>query len=604
MLILFSLFSGLGFAVGFLTPAILQVIATLIYTCIAATFMYSHGYVALMLLPLMLAGDFISRFIKKRIFRHFRRKKAVKLKGTKEPKADSKTLSIPLDLDADLSTFDFEAVKQSLISGTPEDINTVFAEWTIGQLDSDTAPSEPIKLTEDELYGIKESLVNGTRIDTETIITNAFARIVMASVENETDVDQNKPITYLEIHEGMDFSFTSDQLKDVKEVVIHGNHENLQTIFVSLPLKLDSVSMFMTDALPDPQNSLCIKKLTLVECRDDSNLHKYNCVDALRIIKPVLKQHIAHTLPTQLKELYIESGEFDQGSLKSLSHCTDLKAIHFVKCSIKHIPQSVFSLSELELLRIHSTDITRISDNIRKLTKLKYLILDENKHLTRLPKHIGNLEFLEQLSFDRCDNLEVPGEIIELKALKTLQLPDPSVKNILNVSHVPCARIEVFNTEKTAKGAKYNLEQHGHIAHCIEVSEGYAVPADNQGYNISELSKTDIELHIDLVHDEKSVDYYREFNNLSHMEVMEKASELISANLLTLNHVPVQSLINDTEIKVIFNVVLSDIKHSNEQTSNADMYEYLKQTIEGLRYDDFIVIRSEIHRLRNILKAL
>jgi Leucine-rich repeat (LRR) protein len=95
--------------------------------------------------------------------------------------------------------------------------------------------------------------------------------------------------------------------------------------------------------------------------------------------------------------------------------------LNLSKRHMENIPESVFTLTNLQELDISDNNIEYISSGIERLKNLKTLDISNNK-LKTLPAEIGNLINLEHLLLNRNRIEILPVEISELTSLKDLDL--------------------------------------------------------------------------------------------------------------------------------------------------------------------------------------
>lgn len=131
------------------------------------------------------------------------------------------------------------------------------------------------------------------------------------------------------------------------------------------------------------------------------------------------------------------------GSLSKLDD-TETESLNLNKLGLTEIPEEVYSMKNLKVLRLYGNKIDSISPRIQELTNLEKLYIGKNK-LTHFPPEIGQLKNLKLLSaqyndirfltssIGKLDSLEqlilnqnqltsLPVEIGGMKNLKSLQL--------------------------------------------------------------------------------------------------------------------------------------------------------------------------------------
>ncbi|CAL1415007.1 unnamed protein product [Linum trigynum] len=152
-----------------------------------------------------------------------------------------------------------------------------------------------------------------------------------------------------------------------------------------------------------------------------------------------------------------------------LSQCRSLEFIHFWNCWEMSGELHIGNFKNLTVLSLTMTEITKLTGNVGRLKNLQEIV---SGHLIELPsgisrlsslkilkltslkpqsqevvvvvlptslKHLSlsssqvpnlsELQDLEELSFERCDQLEIPGDIWKMSKLKTLELRDSSFSN-------------------------------------------------------------------------------------------------------------------------------------------------------------------------------
>lgn len=131
------------------------------------------------------------------------------------------------------------------------------------------------------------------------------------------------------------------------------------------------------------------------------------------------------------------------GSIAKLDN-PETESLNLSKLGLTEIPEEVYQMKNLRVLRLYGNKIDSISPRIQELTNLEKLYIGKNK-ITHFPPEIGNLKNLKLLSaqyndirfltsaIGKLDSLEqlilnqnqltaLPVEIGQLKNLKSLQL--------------------------------------------------------------------------------------------------------------------------------------------------------------------------------------
>ncbi|CAI0427646.1 unnamed protein product [Linum tenue] len=168
-----------------------------------------------------------------------------------------------------------------------------------------------------------------------------------------------------------------------------------------------------------------------------------------------------------------------------LSQCRSLEFIHFWNCWEMSGELHIGNFKNLTVLSLTMTEITKLTGNIGRLKNLQAI---DSGHLIELPsgisrlsslkilkltslkpqsqevvvvlptslKHLSlsssqvpnlsELQDLEELSFERCDQLEIPGDIWKMSKLKTLELRDSSFSNSGMISSTPFSNSGVISS--------------------------------------------------------------------------------------------------------------------------------------------------------------
>ncbi|CAI0628593.1 unnamed protein product [Linum tenue] len=130
----------------------------------------------------------------------------------------------------------------------------------------------------------------------------------------------------------------------------------------------------------------------------------------------------------------------------NLSHCRSLEFIHFWTCWEMRGELHVGSFKNLKVLSLTMTKITKLNGDFARLKNLQEIdltsLVSELEEVAALPPslkqlalsssrvpNLSELRDLEHLSFERCDQLEIPGDIWKLSKLTTLELWDSSFSN-------------------------------------------------------------------------------------------------------------------------------------------------------------------------------
>ncbi len=142
---------------------------------------------------------------------------------------------------------------------------------------------------------------------------------------------------------------------------------------------------------------------------------------------------------TKLEALYIYSNEISNLPTE-FGALSNLKTLNLSNNKLASYPAALESLGELQQLNISSNEISTLPGSIKSLSdQLVTLRLDGNK-LTSLPKEIGDLTGLIDLSAQSNALSGLPAEIGNLNALRNLRLKDnvliqlpPEIGNLSNL---------------------------------------------------------------------------------------------------------------------------------------------------------------------------
>jgi len=125
-----------------------------------------------------------------------------------------------------------------------------------------------------------------------------------------------------------------------------------------------------------------------------------------------------------LKDLSFESCFFSKNikfnslnNIKKISFMGDNNPHYFDKSNYSKLPDTLYSMENLEELLISDEDII-LSEKIGNLKKLRVLNLNDN-NIEKLPKEISKLEKLEELYLN-YNSIKNPSILFEIKNLKHL----------------------------------------------------------------------------------------------------------------------------------------------------------------------------------------
>lgn len=106
-----------------------------------------------------------------------------------------------------------------------------------------------------------------------------------------------------------------------------------------------------------------------------------------------------------------------------IGNLKNLKELNLENTQLKQLTDGVFYLVNLEVLNLANIKIKSLSFLVGRLSNLKYLSLRGNGYLHSLPETLCDLEKLETLDLQRCQNLMIfPTQIGNLRNLETLNL--------------------------------------------------------------------------------------------------------------------------------------------------------------------------------------
>lgn len=100
----------------------------------------------------------------------------------------------------------------------------------------------------------------------------------------------------------------------------------------------------------------------------------------------------------------------------------------------------------VDILDLRGSELTELSENIKKLKNLYILSLDNNK-LTELPDSFGGLDKLEEITLDNNNLQSLPDSIFQLHDLQTLSLKGNENLRLQREEYRP--RVEELNPPNT-----------------------------------------------------------------------------------------------------------------------------------------------------------
>lgn len=154
--------------------------------------------------------------------------------------------------------------------------------------------------------------------------------------------------------------------------------------------------------------------------------------DSLEQKEEIRKLNISsHNLKTLPKDLFlfknlealdISNNQFEdlEGLMFDLSRMPKLKLLVMSHCGFQELPDNIKLLKNLEGLVLDQNKLKVVNENIGELTNLRYLSFRRNKLLKDLPKSIGSLKCLEQLTISGAGFTRVRDEVSNCISLKSL----------------------------------------------------------------------------------------------------------------------------------------------------------------------------------------
>ncbi|QEE14251.1 leucine-rich repeat domain-containing protein [Promethearchaeum syntrophicum] len=119
---------------------------------------------------------------------------------------------------------------------------------------------------------------------------------------------------------------------------------------------------------------------------------------------------------------YLDASNCKIVSIQFLQHLKNLKFLNLSNNLIEKIEKALSVQENLHTLMLHDNPLKIFPADIASLKSLKILDLSDTK-IQELPEHIGNIEFLEELSLP-LQIIRFPQSFIHLKSLKTLVAND------------------------------------------------------------------------------------------------------------------------------------------------------------------------------------
>ncbi|WP_293129316.1 COR domain-containing protein [Microcoleus sp. bin38.metabat.b11b12b14.051] len=106
---------------------------------------------------------------------------------------------------------------------------------------------------------------------------------------------------------------------------------------------------------------------------------------------------------------------------ESIASLTPLQMLFLYNNQLTKLPESIASLTQLQLLNLSNNQLTQLPESIASLTQLKNLEVSSNQ-LTEVPDAIASLTQLQELNLSNNQLTEVPDAIASLTQLQMLDL--------------------------------------------------------------------------------------------------------------------------------------------------------------------------------------
>ncbi|CAN1227689.1 Disease resistance protein L6 [Linum grandiflorum] len=166
--------------------------------------------------------------------------------------------------------------------------------------------------------------------------------------------------------------------------------------------KLKAVSLSFCGALR--------KAPDLSQCRTLESIHFWNCREMGGEL------HIGNFKSLKLLSLTMTKITKLTGKIRMLKNLEEIDAVH-----LRELPSGINRLSSLKILTLTLKEVAILPTSLKKLSLSS----------SQVP-NLSELTDLEELSFDRCDQLQLPADIWKLSKLKTLKIWDSSYLITLN----------------------------------------------------------------------------------------------------------------------------------------------------------------------------
>lgn len=154
-----------------------------------------------------------------------------------------------------------------------------------------------------------------------------------------------------------------------------------------------------------------------------------------------------------LEVLSLDALKHAKGGLKGLKKLRALREFKAHDCKIPKFPKDLFTCENLEVLEIHSCDLTEFPDGISSLKKLRSLDMYCSSFAS-LPSDFTDLEHLEVASFSMSSLERVPEDIGKLKQLKKLVLTWGRLSELPD-SITECEALEYLSVARNDKFSRF-----------------------------------------------------------------------------------------------------------------------------------------------------
>lgn len=116
-------------------------------------------------------------------------------------------------------------------------------------------------------------------------------------------------------------------------------------------------------------------------------------------------------------------------TLKDLNYSLEGTSLNLSKKGLTEIPEEVFDMKDLKVLRLYGNHLDSIPERIGELANLERLYLGKND-IVYLPNSIGRLKKLEILSIQYNELESLPDSLLYLDSLEQLLLNQNNIKSL------------------------------------------------------------------------------------------------------------------------------------------------------------------------------